>query len=66
MWAAQTGKINAPQILLKYGADINVRNNDGQTALDWAAKGNHKEIVKLLLDKQPDPGIKDRDEKTPI
>ena len=64
MWAAESGKINATQILLKYGADVNVRNNDGQTALDWAAKGNHKEIVQLLLDKQL--GIKDRDGKTPI
>ena len=53
------------KILPKYGADVNVRNNNGQATLDWAGKGNHKEIVQLLLGKQPDPGIKDRNGKTP-
>ena len=66
MWAVETGKINAVKILLKYGADVNARNNDGQTALNWAAKGSYNEIVQLLLDKQANPVIKDRNEKTPF
>ena len=42
--------LDAPD-LATLGADVNARNNDGQTALDWAAKGGYNEIVQLLLDK---------------
>ena len=53
-WAAETGKLNAAQILLKHGADVNARNDDVKTALDWHSKGSYKGIVQLLLNKQAD------------
>ncbi|WP_375316602.1 ankyrin repeat domain-containing protein [Wolbachia endosymbiont (group A) of Colletes cunicularius] len=50
MWAAENGRVNAAQILLKYGASIEVKNNDGMTALHWAAQNGHLGVAKLLAD----------------
>jgi|GEM_PF-4417477 len=48
MWTAETGYINAAQVLLEYGADVEAKNNNGMTALHWAAKNNHIGVMKLL------------------
>jgi ankyrin repeat protein len=37
------------QLLLDRRTDVNMRNNDGQTPLLWAASGSHRELVRLLL-----------------
>ena len=37
------------KLLLNSGADINKKNNAGNTALFWASYENYKEIVELLL-----------------
>jgi ankyrin repeat protein len=37
--------------LLDAGADITVKDDDDMTALQWAAKGKHRDIVALLLAK---------------
>ena len=38
------------QTLIKFGADVNAKGNDGMTALMWAAHGNkNPEIIKTLL-----------------
>ena len=66
MWKDECGKMNSAQISLKYCADVNARNKHGQTALDWAAKGNYKHIVQLLFNKQADHSIKNINGKTPI
>lgn len=38
------------QLLLNFGADPNVKNNDGQTALSGAGDEGHEEIVKILIE----------------
>lgn len=38
------------KLSIAHGADINVRNNKGETALMWAIRLRYLEIVKLLLD----------------
>ena len=37
MMAARTGKVDAILVFLNHGADVNKKNNDGQTPLMWAA-----------------------------
>jgi len=39
------GSINTADVLLKYGADVNARNNDGYTPLDRAAKKDMKDLL---------------------
>ncbi|KAE9553565.1 hypothetical protein FO519_003205 [Halicephalobus sp. NKZ332] len=47
--AASHGRIQTTQLLLDCGADVNVKDVDGSTALMCAAEWGRKEIVKMLL-----------------
>ena len=49
MYAAGMGSLDAMQMLLDRGADVNAQNAFGQTALMWSATDARK--VKLLLDR---------------
>jgi len=44
--------------LLKSGADINLKNQSGNTALATASGSGNKEIVELLLKSRANPNIK--------
>jgi ankyrin repeat protein len=39
------------EFLMAKGADVNAKNNEGQTPIDIAMNQNHKDIVELLLEK---------------
>ena len=47
-------------MLLDGGADVNVQNKYGSTALSWAAGSGHKEIVEMLLEGGADVHQKDK------
>ena len=47
--AALYGKAKALKVLIDHGADKNIKNKQGQTALTLAQKYNHPEIVQILL-----------------
>ena len=54
--AAKSGKLEAVQRLLSEGVDVDIYGSTvgvdfGCTALFWAAKHNHKEVVQFLLEK---------------
>jgi ankyrin repeat protein len=52
-------------LLLDAGADINARDSDhGFTALTWAGVGGHADLVKVLLERGADPGVKGNEDKT--
>jgi ankyrin repeat protein len=58
MLAVASGDLEATrEIMTTLGADGNRTENDGWTALHFAANAGHAEIVKLLLESNCDPTI---------
>ena len=60
------GNVDRVRDLLDRGADVNVRNHKGQTALHCAARAGFVEIVDLLLDRGADVSATDDDGRTPL
>ena len=48
--SSDTSSLETVQLLLETGADINVKDNDGRTALMYATKNNAFEVIRLLLE----------------
>jgi uncharacterized protein len=48
MNSAAEGNIEVVKILLKYGADTSITDDDGDTAEAFALQNNHQEVAKLL------------------
>ena len=46
--AARAGFLETLKVLIRYGADVNVRDRWGNTPAHWAAKNSHFEIVQYL------------------
>ena len=60
------GSVDRVRTLIDAGADVNVRNYKGQTALHCAAKAGFAEIVKLLLAHGADVDARDGQGETPL
>jgi hypothetical protein len=50
LYQVKKGSIEFAKLLIAAGADVNAPQNDGKTALHWAAERGEVEMVKLLLD----------------
>jgi ankyrin repeat protein len=58
MLAAASGKVDAVQVLLAHGANVNAREKTwGETPLMFAAAMNRAEVVKLLISKGADAKV---------
>ena len=64
--AALQGNEDAVRQALKKGAQINVRDRNGKTALILAAENGHLPIIQLLLDKGADINMKAYNGKTAL
>ena len=54
------------ELLLERGADINMRSQDGRTALILAVRQGHSRIVERLLSLGADPKVIDGYGETPL
>jgi len=52
--------------LLTARADVNAKNNSGETALVWASHNGHAKVVKALLAARADVNAKANDGRTAL
>ena len=64
MVAAKYGEADCVEALLEWGADKDAVDNDGWTALHWAAVEAKLECVRLLVRVRADRAKKNKDGKT--
>ena len=64
--AAEKGHLEQVKTLVKKGADVNAKDQNGQTALMAAAGRGHLEMVKLLIDKGADVNASDENGRTAL
>jgi len=64
--ASLRGDIDAIKLLLSLGADVNVRDNEGETVLHRAAHEWNLEMIQMLLDAGADVEAKKTDGSTPL
>ena len=50
-WASDKGCLDIVDLLVKYKADVNKRDGDGDTPLMAACRKGHMEVVEFLLEK---------------
>jgi ankyrin repeat protein len=64
MYAALYGESRAVGLLLDRGADPNIANDAGATALMWAV--DHEDITRVLLERGADPNAASQQGQTPL
>jgi ankyrin repeat protein len=64
--AAKKGDLQSINYAIQNGAYVDVKNNEGLTALHLAANIGHLEVVKLVIEKWADVNVKDNKAKTPL
>ena len=64
--AAAQGKIRMVEFWLSRIRDVDVRDDDGRTALHFAAMNGRDEIVELLIARKADSNLQDRHGRTPL
>lgn len=58
MLAARAGDFKMARVLIAFGADVNLRNDEGTTPLMLASRYGHTEVVELLLKEGADTSLR--------
>lgn len=66
MLSARWGHLELLKLLIKEGAELELRDDVGRTALLWAAEYGRSEAVALLLDLGSDPNVRDIQGMSPL
>lgn len=66
MWAAMNNRVSVMNLILKFGAYINAQDDDGWTALHFAAASDSYKAVEMLINNKANANIKNLDEKKPV
>ena len=64
--AAEEGNTNMVRDLIRQGADVNAKNDDGETPLHCAAWEGHQETAQVLLANGADVRARANDGETPL
>ena len=64
--AAGAGRLEAVRRLLDEGADVDVRDSRGRTAVTAAAMGEHVSVVRALVEAGADVDLQDEDRNNPL
>lgn len=64
--AAMQGNVEAVEVLLETGVDVNHKDSIGVCPLHWAAFCGHSDVARRLLLAKADLHIKDREGRTPL
>jgi len=66
MYAARQGALEAAAVLADAGANLDLRDPDGTTALNFAILNVHYDLAGMLLDKRADPNVADDTGTSPL
>ena len=64
--AAALGDLACVSSAVAKGADVNVQNGDGRSALMRSAKRGHEDVVRFIIDHDGEVNMRDANEKTAI
>ena len=65
-WSARNGHLEVVRALIKAGADVNAKDNDGWTPLHYSAWNGHLEVARALIEAGADVNAKENGGSTPL
>ena len=54
VWAIENGHSNVVKLLISAGADVHMRDAEGNVSIHWGAYSGNTEIIKLLIGRGAD------------
>ena len=66
MSASKSGHADCVKLLLDYGIDVNILNENGQSTLMIACKHGHSDVVQILLNHGAQTNLQDKDGVSPL
>jgi ankyrin repeat protein len=64
MWAVYQGNASSVDVLLEHGANVNIKDDVGLTALHWAVVRGDRNCIRRLLEHGAEINAKDNEGRT--